>query len=158
MYFTSNKGCSVIHIHILTEQGCMEKFTSFYAAGCIAMTSLQPIAVKFINSNTEIWQNPIFCYSGTKSIHCNSRTKGKPQKWNKVGVPVNPKAPSPSNAGFTQNSNRARKYWSTNSQRHGLGRRKMRAGSCLETLVASEGTWKSHWLLAVLGLVEPHPV
>lgn len=31
------------------------------------MTSLQPISVKFINSNAEIWQNPIFCYSDTIS-------------------------------------------------------------------------------------------
>lgn len=120
---------------------------SFSVVGCIAITSLQPILVTFINSNTEIWQNPIFCYSGTISIHCNSRTKDELEKWNKVGVPVNPKAPSPSEADFTQNSNRARKYWSKNSQSPRLGKRKMWAASCLETLAVSTGMWKSHWLL-----------
>lgn len=81
------------------------------------MTGLQPILVKFINSNTEIWQNPIFCFSGTISIHCYSRTKDRPEK---LGVPVNPKASSPRNADVTQNSNRAKNHWSNNSQSQAL--------------------------------------
>lgn len=68
---------------------------------------------------------------------------------------MNPKVPSLGDADLARNSNRARKYWSNNS--HRLCRRKMQAASYLGTLLASVDMWKRHQLLAVLGLVEPHP-
>jgi len=36
-------------------------------------------------------------------------------------------------------------------------RKKTPAVACVETLLGSAGTWRSHRLLAAPGLVEPHP-
>jgi len=69
-----------MQVHITQSRVAWRSLPSFYAVGCIATTSVQPVLVKFINSNREICQDPICCYSGTISIHHNSRNKDKPEK------------------------------------------------------------------------------